>query len=211
MEGRVGGGAHGERARALREGLPGPARVEERGGEGGGDLGAPRREPRRAAERRDRVPCPRERGARVAEDVVRERGAPVARGEALRRGAVVFADGQGAQGGLRLLAEGGGRVLPVRIGRCRRRRRGVAPVPGNPSLVLPASHGGGDLPGRRAGEVGESGGITNDGEEREATKLTSNDSSRGRGPTCHCKTFFEPILCVSFLLKLKTDLCASSF
>lgn len=149
-------GAPTASARALREGLAGPARVEERGGEGGGDLGAPRREPRRAAERRDRVPGPRERGARVADDVVRERGAPVARGEALRRGAVVFADGQGAQGGLRLLAEGGGRVLPVRVGR--RRRRGGAPVPGHPSLVPPASHGGGGLPGRRAGEVGESGG-----------------------------------------------------
>lgn len=142
------------RARTPR-GPRGPARVEERGGEGGGDLGAP------GAARRAATARPRPLPARARRARGRRRGARVGpRGarEALRRGAVVFADGQGAQGGLRLLAEGGGRVLPVRIGRCRRRRRGVAPVPGNPSLVLPASHGGGDLPGRRAGEVGESGG-----------------------------------------------------
>lgn len=201
-------GAPTASARALREGLAGPARVEERGGEGGGDLGAPRREPRRAAERRDRVPGPRERGARVADDVVRERGAPVARGEALRRGAVVSPmdrERRAASASSRKAAVASSQsalvgadaeAAPLFRGILRlflRRPMAVAVFPG-------------DAPVKSA-KAAE---ITNGSEEREATKLTSNDSSRGRGPTCHCKIFFEPILCKSFLLKLKTDLCASS-
>ena len=143
VQGRVGRVRHGERARALREGLAGPARVEERGGQRGGDPGAPRGELRGAAERRDRVARPRGRGARVAEHVVREGRCRVALREAGRRRRATAAVGQGADRGLGLLPECGGGVVPVRVGRRRRRRahRGAGRLPAAALLALPAHWG----------------------------------------------------------------------
>jgi len=151
VQGRVGRVRDVERARALRESLSGPARVEERGGERGGDPGAPRGELGSAAERRDRVARARlDRGTRVAEDVVRQRRRRVALREAGRRrrgGAAVVVmgvgPGLGADRGLGLLPEGGGGVLPVRVGRRRRRRtprRGAGRLPGPAALLALAAH-----------------------------------------------------------------------
>lgn len=208
MEGRVGGGAHGERARTPR----GPRRA-------GARRGARRRGRRRSrgtpgaspAARRSCATAsparasaarawpttwcasgePRWRAARrsaaapSSSPMDRERRAASASSRkaavASSQSALVGADAEAAplfRGILRLFL---------------RRPMAVAVFPG-------------DAPVKSA-KAAE---ITNGSEEREATKLTSNDSSRGRGPTCHCKIFFEPILCKSFLLKLKTDLCASS-
>lgn len=194
MEGRVGGGAHGERARTPR----GPRRA-------GARRGARRRGRRRsrgtpgaspAARRSCATASPaRASAARAWPTTWCASGEPRWRA-AERRAASASSRKAAVASSQSALVGADAEAAPLFRGILRlflRRPMAVAVFPG-------------DAPVKSA-KAAE---ITNGSEEREATKLTSNDSSRGRGPTCHCKIFFEPILCKSFLLKLKTDLCASS-